>query len=68
MPAQHGQGGLALGGASGLAHQGGDMIKPSPNAVLAEGTDWRFLNQIKRELRAVSQAGGARAGKAGLTA
>jgi NitT/TauT family transport system substrate-binding protein len=28
------------------------MIKSSPNALLAEGTDWRFLNDLKRELKA----------------
>jgi NitT/TauT family transport system substrate-binding protein len=28
------------------------MIKSSPNALLADGTDWRFLNELKRELRA----------------
>jgi NitT/TauT family transport system substrate-binding protein len=28
------------------------MIKSSPNALLAEGTDWRFLNELKRELKA----------------
>jgi NitT/TauT family transport system substrate-binding protein len=28
------------------------MIESSPNALLAEGTDWRFLNQLKRELKA----------------
>jgi NitT/TauT family transport system substrate-binding protein len=28
------------------------MIKSSPNALIAEGTDWRFLNEIKRELKA----------------
>jgi NitT/TauT family transport system substrate-binding protein len=28
------------------------MIKSSPNAILAEGTDWRFLNELKRELKA----------------
>jgi NitT/TauT family transport system substrate-binding protein len=28
------------------------MITSSPNALLAEGTDWRFLNEIKRELKA----------------
>ena len=27
------------------------MISSSPNALLAEGTDWRFLNEIKRELK-----------------
>jgi NitT/TauT family transport system substrate-binding protein len=29
-----------------------DMIKSSPNALIAEGTDWRFLNELKRELKA----------------
>jgi NitT/TauT family transport system substrate-binding protein len=28
------------------------MIKSSPNALLAEGTDWRFLTELKRELKA----------------
>jgi NitT/TauT family transport system substrate-binding protein len=28
------------------------MITSSPNALLAEGTDWRFLNELKRELKA----------------
>jgi NitT/TauT family transport system substrate-binding protein len=28
------------------------MIKSSPTALLAEGTDWRFLNELKRELKA----------------
>jgi NitT/TauT family transport system substrate-binding protein len=28
------------------------MIKSSPNAIIAEGTDWRFLNELKRELKA----------------
>jgi NitT/TauT family transport system substrate-binding protein len=28
------------------------MIKSSPNALLAEGTDWHFLNELKRELKA----------------
>jgi NitT/TauT family transport system substrate-binding protein len=27
------------------------MIKSSPNQLIAEGTDWRFLNELKRELR-----------------
>jgi NitT/TauT family transport system substrate-binding protein len=29
-----------------------DMINSSPNALIAEGTDWRFLNELKRELKA----------------
>jgi NitT/TauT family transport system substrate-binding protein len=28
------------------------MIKSSPNQILAEGTDWRFLNELKRQLKA----------------
>jgi len=28
------------------------MIKSSPNELLAKGTDWRFLNELKRELKA----------------
>jgi NitT/TauT family transport system substrate-binding protein len=28
------------------------MIKSSPNTLIAEGTDWRFLNELKRELKA----------------
>jgi NitT/TauT family transport system substrate-binding protein len=28
------------------------MITSSPNKILAEGTDWRFLNELRRELKA----------------
>jgi NitT/TauT family transport system substrate-binding protein len=31
-------------------HEAG-MIKSSPNTLIAEGTDWRFLNELKRELK-----------------
>jgi NitT/TauT family transport system substrate-binding protein len=27
------------------------MINSSPNQLIAEGTDWRFLNELKRELK-----------------
>lgn len=27
------------------------MIKSSPQKILAEGTDWRFLNELKKELK-----------------
>lgn len=27
------------------------MIKSSPQKILAQGTDWHFLNELKRELR-----------------
>ena len=32
-------------------HEAG-MIKSSPQRIIAEGTDWRFLNELKRELKA----------------
>ena len=32
-------------------HEAG-MIKASPQKIIAEGTDWRFLNELKRELKA----------------
>ena len=32
-------------------HEAG-MISASPNEILAEGTDWRFLAELKRELKA----------------
>ena len=28
------------------------MIKTSPNKLIAKGTDWRFLNELKKELKA----------------
>ena len=31
-------------------HEAG-MIKSNPNTVIAEHTDWRFLNELKRELK-----------------
>src|SRR5262249_32302841 len=27
------------------------IIKSSPNKIIAEGTDWRFFNELKRELK-----------------
>ena len=32
-------------------HESG-LIKSSPNKIIADGTDWRFLNELKRELKA----------------
>jgi len=32
-------------------HESG-MIKTDPNKLIAQGTDWRFLNELKRELKA----------------
>jgi NitT/TauT family transport system substrate-binding protein len=29
-----------------------DLIKSSPQKIIAEGTDWRVLNELKRELKA----------------
>jgi NitT/TauT family transport system substrate-binding protein len=28
------------------------MIKTNPQKIIAAGTDWRFLNEVKRELKA----------------
>jgi NitT/TauT family transport system substrate-binding protein len=28
------------------------FIKASPQKIIADGTDWRFLNELKRELKA----------------
>jgi NitT/TauT family transport system substrate-binding protein len=32
-------------------HEAG-LIKSTPNKLIAEGADWRFLNELKRELKA----------------
>ena len=32
-------------------HEAG-MIKTNPNKLIAQGTDWRFLNELKKELKA----------------
>ncbi len=29
-----------------------DMITSNPNTIIADGADWRFLNELKRELKA----------------
>jgi NitT/TauT family transport system substrate-binding protein len=31
-------------------HEAG-MIKSTPQRILTQGTDWRFLNELKRELK-----------------
>ncbi len=28
------------------------LIKSSPQKIIADGTDWRFLDEVKRELKA----------------
>ena len=28
------------------------LMKSTPQKIIAEGTDWRFLNELKRELKA----------------
>jgi len=28
------------------------MIKSTPQRLIAQGTDWRFLNELKKELKA----------------
>ncbi len=32
-------------------HEAG-LVKSSPQRIIADGTDWRFLNELKRELKA----------------
>ena len=32
-------------------HEAG-MITSTPNKIIADGADWRFLNELKRELKA----------------
>jgi NitT/TauT family transport system substrate-binding protein len=32
-------------------HEAG-MIKSTPTKILAQGTDWRFLGELKKELKA----------------
>jgi NitT/TauT family transport system substrate-binding protein len=27
------------------------MFKSTPNRIIAQGTDWRFFNELKRELK-----------------
>ena len=34
-----------------LRLQEAGMVKASPKKILAQGTDWRFLNEVKRELK-----------------
>jgi NitT/TauT family transport system substrate-binding protein len=31
-------------------HEAG-MVESSPQKIIADGTDWRFLNELKRELK-----------------
>jgi NitT/TauT family transport system substrate-binding protein len=28
------------------------MLKANPEKLIAQGTDWRFLNELKKELKA----------------
>jgi len=30
----------------------GGMIKSTPQKIISQGTDWRFLNELKKELKA----------------
>jgi NitT/TauT family transport system substrate-binding protein len=36
----------------GLRLREAGLIKSDPNKLIAQGTDWRFLNELKRELKA----------------
>ena len=37
-------------------HEAG-LIKSSPTKILAQGTDWRFLNELKKELKGCDESG-----------
>jgi hypothetical protein len=49
--------GAAMAGAAGIVglpeslHTETGMIKSSPQQIIADGTDWRFLDELKRELK-----------------
>jgi NitT/TauT family transport system substrate-binding protein len=34
------------------------MIKSTPQKIIAQGTDWRFFNELKKELKAWEGDGG----------
>ena len=34
-----------------LRLQEAGMIRSNPQRILSQGTDWRFLNELKRELK-----------------
>ena len=38
-------------GLSALRLYEAGMIKSNPQKILAQGTDWRFLNELKKELK-----------------
>jgi hypothetical protein len=38
-----------VAGTVGLREAG--MIKSTPQRLIAQGTDWRFLNELKKELK-----------------
>jgi NitT/TauT family transport system substrate-binding protein len=35
----------------GLRLQEASLIKSTPQKIMAQGTDWRFLNALKQELK-----------------
>jgi NitT/TauT family transport system substrate-binding protein len=35
-----------------LRLQEAGLIKSNPNKIIAENTDWRFFNEVRRELKA----------------
>jgi NitT/TauT family transport system substrate-binding protein len=41
----------SLTAAAGVRLHEAGMLRTSPNALLAEGTDWRFVEELKRELK-----------------
>jgi NitT/TauT family transport system substrate-binding protein len=49
---EHGADG-ALGGHGVFPHEllVAGFIKSGPNKIIAQGTDWRFFNELKKELK-----------------
>ena len=42
-------------------HESG-MIKSTPSKIISQGTDWRFFNELKRELKGLTRRNCPRGG------
>jgi hypothetical protein len=43
---------FAQEGISGISELKAGLIKSTPQKIIADGTDWLFLDELKRELKA----------------
>ena len=48
----HSESSLDVGSTYALRPREAGMIRSSPQKILAQGTDWLFFNELKRELKA----------------